>query len=406
LAQAGRAPEAIPLLKDVLARYQSAGRGDRPAALICLNNLAEAYRLSGQPARALLLLEPALTKWETTFALNDVDALTLRSNLALAYLASEKTDKAVKLLEYVRKNSCARLGPNHPNTLLSMSNLATGYEQARRFDKLLPLRQQVLDELKVKYGPKHPVTLEGMNNLAEAYRLADKPRLALPHYKETLTLMREQGGATPPTTFIVTSNLALCYEALKMPRLATRLFRAAAEGLEKLRFQHEHAWRVVHHLSENYERSGQFGEAEPWRRKGLAVVKERFGPDSARYANHLAALGRNLLRQEKWADAESVLRECLALCQKGEPDHWATFHIQSLLGGALLGQQKYADAEPLLLAGYEGLRQRVDRVSPQVKDQLLREALERLVQFYEATGRQDRAAAYREQPKQAKQPGP
>src|SRR5262249_14019233 len=39
LAYAGRAPEAIPLLEAALAGHRRAGRGDHPAALICLNNL-------------------------------------------------------------------------------------------------------------------------------------------------------------------------------------------------------------------------------------------------------------------------------------------------------------------------------------------------------------------------------
>ena len=34
------------------------------------------------------------------------------------------------------------------------------------------------------------------------------------------------------------------------------------------------------------------------------------------------------------------------------------FNAKTLLGGSLLGQKKYPDAEPLLLAGYEGIRER------------------------------------------------
>ena len=135
------------------------------------------------------------------------------------------------------------------------------------------------------------------------------------------------------------------------------------------------------------------------------MVKERFGPDSARYATHLAALGRNLLRQEKWADAEPVLRECLAYGQKHEPDHWATFHIQSLLGGALLGQQKYTEAESPLLKGYEGLKKRADTI-PEPGKVRLTEALERLVRLYDATDRPEKAAAYRRTLEEAKKQKP
>jgi hypothetical protein len=73
-----------------------------------------------------------------------------------------------------------------------------------------------------------------------------------------------------------------------------------------------------------------------------------------------------------------------------------TFHTESLLGAALLGQKKNTEAEPLLLAGYAGLKQREAEVPPQSKP-CLTEAVERLVQVFEATGPKDEAAKWREE---------
>jgi choice-of-anchor C domain-containing protein len=69
------------------------------------------------------------------------------------------------------------------------------------------------------------------------------------------------------------------------------------------------------------------------------------------------------------------------------------FGIKSLLGGALLGRKKYADAEPLLLAGYEGMREREDTIPPTGRYRLT-EALEWLAQLYEAAGEREKAAAW------------
>jgi eukaryotic-like serine/threonine-protein kinase len=66
-----------------------------------------------------------------------------------------------------------------------------------------------------------------------------------------------------------------------------------------------------------------------------------------------------------------------------------------MLGGAQLGQKKYADAEPLLAAGYEGMKQREAKIPPAAKAQL-KEAVERLVGCYKATGKADEAAHWRE----------
>src|SRR5262249_831826 len=80
-----------------------------------------------------------------------------------------------------------------------------------------------------------------------------------------------------------------------------------------------------------------------------------------------------------------------AIRQKTLPLHWLTFNTQSMLGGALLGQKKYAEAEPLLLAGYQGMKKQEAQIPPQGKVRLT-EAVQRLVQLYEATGNPDEAA--------------
>jgi TolA-binding protein len=79
-----------------------------------------------------------------------------------------------------------------------------------------------------------------------------------------------------------------------------------------------------------------------------------------------------------------------------EPDGWTTFSIRSLLGESLLGQKKYADAEPLLLAGYNEMKKREDKIPPKGRVRLT-EALERLVLLYDATDKKDEAAKWRKE---------
>ena len=77
------------------------------------------------------------------------------------------------------------------------------------------------------------------------------------------------------------------------------------------------------------------------------------------------------------------------------PDDWRTFNTRSLLGGSLLGQKKYAEAEPLLLSGYQGMKQREEKI-PAVSMGRLREAGQRLVELYEVTGRPEQASEWKE----------
>ena len=142
----------------------------------------------------------------------------------------------------------------------------------------------------------------------------------------------------------------------------------------------------------------------------MRAIRKALPRDSPQLADQLAPLGLVLLEQQQWAEAEPLLRECLTIREKTQPDAWLTFNTQSLLGGALVGQKKYAEAEPLLLKGYEGMVQREKTIPPASKVWLPR-AAERLVQLYEATGKKDEAARWRseqqrytvrEQPKEAK----
>ena len=66
------------------------------------------------------------------------------------------------------------------------------------------------------------------------------------------------------------------------------------------------------------------------------------------------------------------------------------------MGAALLGRQKYAEAEPLMLTGYEGLKQREAKIVAPMRYKLT-EALERLVQLYDAWGKPGEAGKWRQE---------
>ena len=66
----------------------------------------------------------------------------------------------------------------------------------------------------------------------------------------------------------------------------------------------------------------------------------------------------------------------------------------SLLGGSLPGQARYAEAEPLVVAGYEGMKERESRIT--APDQFrLREAAARVVRLYEAWGKPEKATEWK-----------
>ena len=66
------------------------------------------------------------------------------------------------------------------------------------------------------------------------------------------------------------------------------------------------------------------------------------------------------------------------------------------LAAAFWARRSTRDAEPLLIAGYQGMKQRETTIGSQGKPRLT-EALERLVQLYDATNKPDEAARRRKE---------
>jgi tetratricopeptide (TPR) repeat protein len=273
-------------------------------------------------------------------------------DLALLYRHQVQYDRAesrfLKALEIGRR----ALGEGNPKTLILMSNLAGFYWTARKLDRSVPLFEEVLKRRQAELGPDHPKTLLTMANLGVNYRDA---------------------GRLPEGT-------ALLEQAWAMVR--KRPVPLARDGF------------IPTALAQTYDQAGQFAKAEPLYREALETARKQHGKASLPVVRILDSLGLNLLKQRKYAAAEPVLRECVMSGERIGPDNWARFNAESMLGGSLLGQEKYAEAERLLLAGYEGMKQREAKIAAQSKLRLT-EAIERLVQLYEAWGEPEKAAVWR-----------
>jgi hypothetical protein len=126
----------------------------------------------------------------------------------------------------------------------------------------------------------------------------------------------------------------------------------------------------------------------------VAAARTTLPTDSPELAVQLASFGLRLVTLKAWDEAEPVIRECLAIREKVQPDDWTTFNTRSMLGGALLGQNKLAEAEPLLLDGYRGMKER-EATIPALAKVRIPETLERLARLYEAKSNETEAAAWR-----------
>src|SRR5262249_8924560 len=245
-------------------------------------------------------------------------------------------------------------GLDHPTTLLTQNGLADAYTYVGRAAEAVKLLEECLSLRSKRLSRTHPSTLNTMDGLGWAYREAGQAVRAWPFLEECLRRRKEASGPTHPSTLRTMDGLAWAYREAGTPAKAVPLFEEC-----------------------------------------LRLDTDR--PKESRLAN----LGECLLLAGRPAAAEPVLRECLVLREQARPDDWTTFLTKSLLGDCLLREKKYANAEPLLLAGYMGLKARAASIHAQYRTETLAEAVERLVQLYDATGNKDEAAKWRKKLEEA-----
>jgi eukaryotic-like serine/threonine-protein kinase len=387
---AGRIREAIPLFERVRdARVAKLGP-DHPDTLTTLNNLAKAYQSAGKVAEAIALFERVRDTRTAQLGPEHSATLNTLNNLAGAYESAGKVAEAIALFERVRDARTAQLGPDHADTLTTLNDLALAYRAAGKVPEAIALLQRVHDADTARFGPDHPDTLTTLNNLAAAYWSAKRLDKSIPLFEDALKRREAKIGRQHPDTLMTVANLGVNYKG------AGRL----AEAIPLLEEAHRASGRVPilrfvgAVLLDAYAKAGRSAEAVKLVHNILDDARKTAPKDSPQLAGSLAQHGTILLELKAYAVAEPLLRECLAICEKTEPDVWTTFNSRSQLGGALLGQKKYGEAEPLIVSGYEGMKAREPKIPPAGQPRFA-EASERVVKLYEAWSRPDKVALWR-----------
>jgi serine/threonine protein kinase/tetratricopeptide (TPR) repeat protein len=389
--------KAEPLLLSTLEARRATLGDEHIDTLESVQSLARLYWSRSQFQRAETLFKQARDGRRAQLGPDHPLTLESMQNLASLYLGWQRYDEAEPLFGQVLEIRRARFGPDHHRTLGTMGELALLYQLRGQFEKAEPLHKQVLAGYRAKLDPDHPDLLRGVQNLAMCYLLAAQYDKAEPLYQEVLKAQRAKQGAEHPDTIGTMTNLAILYRDRGQYGKAEPLFREALVGARKtFGLGHEDTQTIIYHLTVLHDKQGTPELSEPLLRELVSFLRDQPGPESYLLGNQLGYLSENLLRQKKAAEAETVARECLAIRAKYRPDAWTSFYTRALLGRTLLGQKKYAEAEPHLVQGYAGMKEREAKISKDSKF-CLTEAVEGLVHLYDAWGKTGEAAKWRKE---------
>jgi serine/threonine protein kinase/tetratricopeptide (TPR) repeat protein len=386
--EAGRSDQAIRLLEEVRDTSTARHGVDHPLtvrATACLGGLLWATRKLDQ---ALPLLQAVFDDRTAKLGPDHPDTLFSLNNLASCYWAAKKPDRAAPLFEDALARYRATLGPDHPDTLLCMNNLAASYLDLGRHKAGLDLYDDVVKRSKAALGLDHPRTLQFMGGQGTAYWTTRQLDRSVPLFEEVYRRQEAKHGRNHPDTLQTAANLGVNYHDAGRSEEAAPLLEAAYRGsktVPRLRW-------TGPKLLDVYLRLGDAKRGVPLATELMAAARKAHPANSPPLAAELTRTGRAYLTLKAWPEAEAVLRECLSIRERIQPEAWPTHITKSLLGEALAGRKKWADAEPLLTDGYAQLK-RVTTPVPQQRG-YLRDAAQRLVDLYTATGDDKKAAVW------------
>jgi tetratricopeptide (TPR) repeat protein len=331
----------------------------------------------------------------------------IRTVIGKAYQGQARHQLAVVQFERIQTLRKVHLGPDHPDIFASLDALANAYSLAARHPDAIALRQQILDSRRARRGPDHPETIECVCSLAGAYQYASRWDLSVPLLEHALEKQRVMYGPTHPVTLETMKTLAWHYAEAHRFTESLPLYQKALDTFKSTNGPGQEppiVWLIS--FGQACLRAGKLEQADQLLRQAIKRQQKREDSVGRRVGrdNYNGWLALNLLLQQRYDEAEPLIRQTVAGITMRYPDLFRGFYWMSIHGAVLAGQQRYTEAEPLLLQGYEGMKRREAlMLGYEVRE--LAEGGEWVVRFYEVTNQSEKAKEWRARISRDSRPG-
>jgi len=357
-----------------------------------MDTMGDVYQNLGLYDRATPLLEEALNIRRHIFGEEHPDVAESLNKLAL--LLDAKGDYAAAEPLYRQALAMRRklLGEEHPDVAASINNLASLLYAKGDYAAAEPLFREALALHRKLEGNDHPNVASSLNNLAMVLRYKGDYAAAEPLLRQALARRRKLLGEDHPDVATSVNNLAWLLYAKGDSAAAEPLFREALALHRKLLGEdHPLVALSLNNLATLLYTEGDSAAAEPLFREALAMRRKLLGNNHPDVAASLIGLGRLLTERGDPQAAKPLLHEGLEIRRQTLPaDHWLTANAESVLGDCLAALRRYNEAEPLLVKSYSILKAKRGE-----EDKSTQQALNRIINLYQAWGKPDKAAPYR-----------
>jgi len=438
LMRSGKLDEAEPLLRQYVAGLEHSGRPDEVA--IALHDLGYLLVAKGKFEDAEATIRKALAMMRDLWGPTDPRIVTALPALAQALASRGKLREAESSLReaLAAEQQRDKDSIGAADVYLDLANVLLDEHRA---DEALTASRAALGIYRSVASDQPDLITKALVSVAGGLMLQGKSEEAEPLLREALRLKLNQSTNASPELATLLGNLAVLLSKRPETLVEAEGLTRRALAMEKRLLNEEHPSvarslnnlasilrdegklpeaeatfqkaldmkrklvgdqdRDVHTILKNLgivlRQEGKLPEAEARQRESVALCRGQLDKDHPHLASALEELGLVLTLQDgaKLAEGEKALREALDIRERKTPDLWTTFLTRNLLGGCLAGRKEFEQAEPLLINGYEGMKQRESSI-PAASKARVAEAGLRVVQLYEAWGKPEQAAEWRE----------
>ena len=274
-------------------------------------------------------------------------SLATKDSLAAALTKQGRYDEAGKLLQEVLATR-EKLGQSKTNSdmLCTLNNLGAVLSHQDRFAEAEVLHRQVLESEEQRLGSEHPNIITSMHNLASVLSHQDKLEDARELEQRALDLSRKVRGPEMPETLHIMGSLGNILLGQNKYEQAEAVSREVLALRRKvLRDDHPDIPLAMHNLASVLRKQGKLDEAEELRRQEAALRQA----DVKKVASEKSDAAGVPASRGHYDEVEQRLQDKVksAMDASGRND-WETRASMSELGVVLIRNGKYKEAESVL----------------------------------------------------------
>jgi serine/threonine protein kinase len=330
------------------------------------------------------------------------DTLAALHDLAALLWEQDSPAEAAQLFRESLDAKTRALGTDHPETLFALRTLALFLQDQDRSAEAEPLLRRYLEGARRTLGSQHGDVLVALGDLSWLLRSQGRWAEAEPFLRARHEAWRRALGPDCIEVRGAQRSLAEALVIIGKPAEAESLHR---EQFERRQRAHPRGHPDVIEAQVDWCTSliemGQAKRAIAPLREILQILERDLGETDEDTVAAREVLGWALTEDGLAKEAQPLLTGCAELRRTTLPaGNWRRPQAESLLGRCLASLKQFDQAEPLLLASYNHLR-----IAPGCTVLQRLQALDRLIQLYEAWGKPQKAAQWRaKRPEVLRQP--